>query len=1080
MKFHKITLHNIKKLIGTHCLSFDDEFGVAELFLIYGPTGIGKTAIFDAISLALYGKTPKLQRSVTSTETDSASWILNDTCSECWTSLEFSIIKADGIRAYYRAWWRFTKANNKVDGTPQAATRMLEELHPDRTIKTLLVNTNQTNKAEKAFDQVLQGLKFEDFRQTVLLPQNDFTHFIEATRDERTALLERITGTEHLQNITKNVEEKNRQLREEIQKIESTLVGVIADSEVPVVEQQIERKTEELADRVFAEQVVMSGKMLRSKQSNFQQEKNVVSGKYKTIEEIDNKISVAKQTLQTTQQQLHSLEQSKENFDASYATWMDALHNIEQLVQQTATVHKDIQSKKEKIQQTQKDIKKLEADLEQSSPDIGKLDEITQMKNAAFATLQQHIPHITEANYAQQITLRRNALVQRQTDIMLYKQTHEHVMEIQKNHGQIEKDIEKENAKITQQTLSIQEKSKHLQNTQEQYQALADRVVKAQTFFELSELRAKLEPKQPCPLCGSQAHTEHDLQKIQERENRGRHVFEGLLVQKKDLEKQTKDISTNIVKMETEIEGAKSNIKRLSYQQKNFSANLQEKSSKLAQLQDLFTGYSVDTVQQLDAQTKQDIRTLDGLQDAFTQINTRYNDCLKSLNAQQTHTAKLTQLRLLLQNEENIILPLEQRKQQLAEELSHHLTSVLTDINNITSSNWSITETFTKTVQDVKAYLLQKNTTQQQQYASCYKSSLQLDADIQSLIERKKHIEQELETWKVREAFLQNELGGLQEQLQEKLQELTGKSISFVDASASWQEQIEDLLQKDTVLIKEKLLTQGQLVQAEQQLKAYHDNLQQVSKLTKLRAVRLQWEDMHRLLNTRYHITNGGDEQMPVTFRQYAQIRQLQILIEGANEHLSAMETGYLLKVLRDEHNRPLLDFVVQENVGTGRPLTTLSGGQTFLVSLAFALALADLRKVDLRLETLLIDEGFGSLDRDTVEMAVVTLEQLQQKGVQVGLISHVAVLQEKIAASVTIDQLQVTGLAFPTKPPKTKKAKNTSKKKKSMDTESSSEEDVSTDIDIEQSDYGENGENGENGEVESGYISAESEFTEI
>ena len=1070
MKFHKITLHNIKKLIGTHCLSFDDEFGLSELFLIYGPTGIGKTAIFDAISLALYGKTPKLQKSVTSSETGSASWILNDTCSECWTSLEFSIVKADGIRAYYRAWWRFTRANNKVDGTPQAATRMLEELYPDRTIKTLLVNTNQTNKAEKAFDQVLQGLKFEDFRQTVLLPQNDFTHFIEASKDERTALLERITGTEHLQNITKNVEEKNKQLKEEIQKIEASLVGVISHNEVPNIEKNIEQKTVELADRQFVEQVLVCGKILRTKESNFQQEKKTVAGKYNAIQELDNKMSVATQHVHILQQQLQSVEKDKESFDASYATWLDKLHNIEQSAQTINHMHKDIQTKKDNIQQSQKDIKKLEIELEQSSPDIAKIDEITQMKNASFVRLQQLIPNITEANYAQQITLRRNALVQRQTDIMVYKQTHEHVMEIQRNHGQIEKDIEKEQTKITQLTLATQEKTQKLQKMQQDFQGVMERVVKAQTFFELSTLRTNLQPHEACPLCGGQQHTEESLRKLQERGDRNRVVYESWLVQQKDAEKQIKDISTSIVKLETEIEGAKSNIKRLSFQQKNFSSNLQDKSSKLAQLQEIFVGYSMETIAQLDTQTKEDIRTLDGLQDAFTQINTRYNDCVKYLNTQQNHTAKLIQLRVLLEKEEKNIVPLEQEKQHLAEELSHRLTSVLQEINKTTSSNWAISVTFTKTVQDVKAYLLQKNTTHQQQYDTCYRNSLNLRSDIKSYKQRKANIEEELEAWKVREAFLQTELEQLQEQLRGQLEELTRKSISFVDASATWEEQISDLLQQETVLIKEKLFIQGQLVQAEQQLKAYQENLQQVGKLAKLRAVKLQWEDMHRLLNTKFHITNGGDEQMPVTFRQYAQIRQLQILIEGANEHLSAMETGYLLKVLRDEHNRPLLDFVVQENVGSGRPLTTLSGGQTFLVSLAFALALADLRKVDLRLETLLIDEGFGSLDRDSVEMAVVTLDQLQQKGVQVGLISHVAALQEKIAASVTIDQLQVANVVFPAKQPKTKKV---SKKQQTMDIESSSEDDFSVDMAIEM-------QNNEQSELESEYLAVDTELTEI
>ena len=164
---------------------------------------------------------------------------------------------------------------------------------------------------------------------------------------------------------------------------------------------------------------------------------------------------------------------------------------------------------------------------------------------------------------------------------------------------------------------------------------------------------------------------------------------------------------------------------------------------------------------------------------------------------------------------------------------------------------------------------------------------------------------------------------------------------------------------------------------------------------------------MHILLNTTGHVVADPNMGRGMTFRTYAQIRQLQVLVHSANEHLSAMQTDYLLEVRKDADGRPVLDFEVKMESNCSRPLTTLSGGQTFLVSLAFALALSDLRKVNFSIETLLIDEGFGALDRNYVEMAVDTLELLKHRGVQVGLISHVVALQEKIATSVTIDDLK-------------------------------------------------------------------------
>jgi exonuclease SbcC len=194
-------------------------------------------------------------------------------------------------------------------------------------------------------------------------------------------------------------------------------------------------------------------------------------------------------------------------------------------------------------------------------------------------------------------------------------------------------------------------------------------------------------------------------------------------------------------------------------------------------------------------------------------------------------------------------------------------------------------------------------------------------------------------------------------------------------------------------------------------LKRYEENLERMKKIQQLENLVAQWKDMHVLLNTNGHVVSDPNIGRGMTFRTYAQIRQLQLLVRSANEHLSAMQTDYLLAIRRDAEGRPVLDFEVKMESACSRPLTTLSGGQTFLVSLAFALALSDLRKVNFNIETLLIDEGFGSLDRNYVEMAVDTLELLKHKGVQVGLISHVVALQEKIATSITIEDLQYVEL---------------------------------------------------------------------
>ena len=92
---------------------------------------------------------------------------------------------------------------------------------------------------------------------------------------------------------------------------------------------------------------------------------------------------------------------------------------------------------------------------------------------------------------------------------------------------------------------------------------------------------------------------------------------------------------------------------------------------------------------------------------------------------------------------------------------------------------------------------------------------------------------------------------------------------------------------------------------------------------------------------------------------------------------------------------------------GQARPAQSLSGGETFLASLALALGLAEVvtaRAGGVKLDTLFIDEGFGSLDDDTLDLAMRTLDELRQGGRTVGLISHVAAMKEQLPAQLVVE----------------------------------------------------------------------------
>jgi exonuclease SbcC len=139
-------------------------------------------------------------------------------------------------------------------------------------------------------------------------------------------------------------------------------------------------------------------------------------------------------------------------------------------------------------------------------------------------------------------------------------------------------------------------------------------------------------------------------------------------------------------------------------------------------------------------------------------------------------------------------------------------------------------------------------------------------------------------------------------------------------------------------------------------------------------------------------------------FRRYAQSISLDILIRHANRHLTQLSDRY--RICRDPDEVLNLQIEDQDQAGARRPMASLSGGESFLASLALALGLSDLAGRTVRIDSLFIDEGFGSLDPETLEVAIAALESLRQNHKTVGVISHVGLLKERISTQIVVEKL--------------------------------------------------------------------------
>jgi exonuclease SbcC len=138
-------------------------------------------------------------------------------------------------------------------------------------------------------------------------------------------------------------------------------------------------------------------------------------------------------------------------------------------------------------------------------------------------------------------------------------------------------------------------------------------------------------------------------------------------------------------------------------------------------------------------------------------------------------------------------------------------------------------------------------------------------------------------------------------------------------------------------------------------------------------------------------------------FAKFAQGITLDQLIHLANSHLQLLSTRYELQ--RSEQKKQLLEIEVIDSFQGDviRPVSTLSGGESFIVSLALALGLSQLASQKIAIDSLFLDEGFGTLDEESLEMALYALNLLQNSGKMIGVISHVEALKERIPLQIKV-----------------------------------------------------------------------------
>ena len=226
--------------------------------------------------------------------------------------------------------------------------------------------------------------------------------------------------------------------------------------------------------------------------------------------------------------------------------------------------------------------------------------------------------------------------------------------------------------------------------------------------------------------------------------------------------------------------------------------------------------------------------------------------------------------------------------------------------------------------------------------------------------------------------------------VEKESQKLTDKSLEVLEAE-----------KREVSARKEKLLEQKGELQKELKTdeEARHKRAGIEEDLKKLKHQVAVWERLNTMVGS-----SSGDK-----YRRYVQSLVLLTLIKNANVELTKLHSRYRLTKGEEDMELKVIDLDLADEE---RPTDNLSGGETFIVSLALALGLAQMASSNVRIDSLFLDEGFGTLDDDSLEKALNALSSLNAQGKTVGLISHVDQIKERIPSKIIVKRSAQPGVS--------------------------------------------------------------------
>ncbi|APP07675.1 AAA family ATPase [Vibrio harveyi] len=1000
MKPIKLTMQAFGPFAQTETIEFD-KLGTNPLFLINGPTGSGKTSILDAICFALYGETTGNERQGIQMRCDMAAPTLLTE-----VTLEFSL-HGKSYRVIRSPEQEAPKARGE-GMTVRKHTAALYEITDEEkliTSKTTQVKTEVTN---------IIGLNETQFRQVMVLPQGKFRELLLATSKEREEIFGQLFQTDIYKKIEYALKDKASAISKAKDEFDNQIRGALqvagVSSEAELTEQ---REALSVQFESVQKQEQESLAQLNALKTELQKAE-ALSNEFKKREQAEIALKQHLEQSDAVSSRQLQLDNAKKasKVELPYVTLQSASKQTQELEQKVAklsqdlTVANDAVKSKEGALQTAKEqaaqLPKLTEQQYQLEGMKGKLVEKSELEKAINAGLTQKSEF--EATLKKYIALKEKLTLEAQQGQKSLDQARVDVASIGSVEAEIKQqqrlmqDLQKltglnqELAKLDALTPSKQASVDQAKARYVELQRSADTLELSWHNAQAAVLAQRLQAGEMCPVCGSVEHpqpaqfvgeevTKEQVQRARKTEREGQVALNQLSNQLEQHNIAVGQYKQQIEQLSVELgQTASMDLSAL-------QASMQQLNERLQQLS------SIDLVQLEQSVNELNQRCVTG----EGKINDLQNQMAANESTIKVNQEQLAKLSASLDAKYSSLEVLEQDIVAIQKQIKELNTAFETAQNHLQQAVLAKTniESQLTTNQQWLNEALERLNTAKTDWAQALQASA-FEDEAQFLAS--KADEAEMQVWQQEiDAFKQTQI---------KLEQ------TLADLSST----LKDLALPDLENLNVKLNgVQQSYVEARNQLDSTRSLFERLEKvrndIATLHDKNTKLEDEYKVFGTLYDVASGKTGSRISLHRFVLGVLLDDVLIQ-ASQRLSLMSKGRYILARKTEGFKGAagrgLDLVVEDSyTGKTRDVATLSGGESFMAALALALGLSDVVQSysgGIRLDTLFIDEGFGSLDPESLDLAIQTLVDLQQTGRMIGVISHVSELKEQMAQRIDVE----------------------------------------------------------------------------